>query len=81
MMAGLNVIFLAVLCGIMYGIFLGAWTAALYVFRIKRKFRFALVSLPIFIAGWGLLPLRSGMAGPASTNAAPPNWWQPPPTA
>ena len=139
MPAVLNVLFLAVVCVVLYGLFLGAWVAALYLFRLRRKPLLSLMSLPVFVAllvgySWhqtrpskvfersfgfappadvtalrsyqfvlgdsgvvylrfraspatvqrivarGLRPVGTAVDGPASTNATPPDWWQPPPT-
>jgi hypothetical protein len=51
MPAVLNVFFLTIICVAVYLPFLVIWIGVLFVFRVKRKFRYALISLPIFIAG------------------------------
>jgi hypothetical protein len=49
MMVVFNVIFLTILCGVAYGVFLAAWVGVLYLFRVKHKRRPALFSIPTFL--------------------------------
>jgi hypothetical protein len=50
MMVVLNVLFLTIVCGVVYGVFLAAWVGGLFVFRVKHKLRYALISFPTFLA-------------------------------
>jgi hypothetical protein len=48
MMTVFNVLFLTVICGLAFGVFLAVWLIVLYIMRVRRKRHYALFAVPTF---------------------------------
>lgn len=75
MMVILNMLFLAVASIVLYGLFLALWTGVLFIFRVKRRGFYTLLSLPVFLVllgSWFLWQTRPAAVFKGSFGFAPP---------